>query len=97
MSADPRELALTVPCWCGALEGQPCLGRPSLRRAAMRERRSLHRWRYAKAIQPAWHDPGRPFALAFPGAPPDRSRGTPPPPGRPVHPFSVTSPLQPGS
>jgi hypothetical protein len=60
---DPRDLALQVECWCGARPGEPCLGRPGLRRGQVRPRRSLHRWRYCKAVQPAWNLPGRPITL----------------------------------
>jgi hypothetical protein len=51
-------MALRVPCWCGAPAGGPCQGRPPLDDATRRRVRvSLHRWRYAKALEPAWQPP----------------------------------------
>jgi hypothetical protein len=75
MIADPRDAALQVDCWCGAAAGRPCLGRPSLRRAMTRERRSLHRWRYARALQPAWNLPGRSITLVGVAQPLSASHG----------------------
>jgi hypothetical protein len=72
---DPRDLALQVECWCGARAGEPCQGRPGLRRGQVRLRRSLHHWRYCKAVQPAWNLPGRPITLMGAARPLGASQG----------------------
>ena len=41
----------------------------------MRERRSLHRWRYAKALQSAWNLPGRSITLVGVAQPLGAPRG----------------------